>query len=106
IYLYAMLRIKPSASHMLGKCSTTELQPQPLDFIFIDSVRFNFFPMDEHLFRHHFFKNSILLPLKFVTPFVKSVECTCAGLLLISLDLYLSLPRDPTVSIYCIHPIF
>lgn len=27
IYLYMLLRIKPSALHMLGKCSTTEPQP-------------------------------------------------------------------------------
>ena len=29
IYLYVALRIEPNASQMLGKCSTTEPQPQP-----------------------------------------------------------------------------
>ena len=28
-YLYVVLRIELSASHMQGKCSTTELQSQP-----------------------------------------------------------------------------
>ena len=30
IYFYVVLRIKPSASNVLGKRSTTELQPQSL----------------------------------------------------------------------------
>ncbi|MFY0304505.1 hypothetical protein V4Y02_23945, partial [Escherichia coli] len=35
LYLYyVVLRIKPSASHMLGKRSTTEPQPQPHLFFF------------------------------------------------------------------------
>ncbi|MFY0304435.1 hypothetical protein V4Y02_23570, partial [Escherichia coli] len=29
IYLHVVLRIKPSAFHMLGKCSTTKPQPHP-----------------------------------------------------------------------------
>ena len=33
---YVVLRIEPSASHRLGKHSTTEPQPQPLKFPFND----------------------------------------------------------------------
>ena len=35
IYFYVVLRIKPSASHVLGKCSTSEPQSQPYKCIFI-----------------------------------------------------------------------
>ena len=35
IYLYVVLRIEPSAPHMLGTCSTTEPQPQPRVVFFI-----------------------------------------------------------------------
>ena len=29
LFIYVVLRIEPSASYVLGKCSTTEPQPQP-----------------------------------------------------------------------------
>lgn len=29
VYFYVVLRVEPSASRILGKCSATELQPQP-----------------------------------------------------------------------------
>ncbi len=40
IYFYVVLRIKPSASHVLDKCSITKLLLQPLALVF--EMRFNY----------------------------------------------------------------
>ncbi len=51
IYLYVVLRIEPSAPHMLSKHSTTELQTQPLyAFFFFNKNVYSPLPIFIYLF--------------------------------------------------------